>query len=346
MAPAVSVERSSQSSPSVFCHPPLPEARTYDGVQFPLLVTPPEECSELFSDPSAVCGYLRENREHVNRLLARHSVLHFRGFAAETSTARDFATYVTEGLGLEAFPYALGNAVRTRVVGDVVFTANEAPADRVIPFHHELAQTPQYPRRLLFFCDMPAQTGGETPVASSPAVLEALRKRAPRLVDILQKHGVVYSRTMTRHDRPHSAIGRGWASTFSADSRADAEAALRHRGYSWRWHKSDELSELTEISPVLPAVLETDGRAAFFNQIYAAWSGWRDELNSPEDCVRAGNGEKLDTQDMNALEKILKENEVAVPWQRGDFVLIDNMQAMHSRSSFSGKRVILASLAK
>lgn len=35
--------------------------------------------------------------------------------------------------------YVGGAAPRTHVVGDV-FTANEAPPDKLIPFHHEMAQ--------------------------------------------------------------------------------------------------------------------------------------------------------------------------------------------------------------
>lgn len=346
MAPVASSESQLNSDSAAFLPSPLAECRNYDGVEFPLLLSPPEGRSELSIDPSAVCLSLREHREHLLNLLKRHSVLYFRGFAADNATAKDFAAYVTEGFGLTPFPYKLGNAVRRQIVGDVVFTANEAPPERVIPFHHELAQTPSYPSCLLFFCDVPAGTGGATPVAFSPAVLNALRSDAPRLVDTLQKHGVVYSRTMTRHDRPESAIGRGWASTFGATSRSDVETILHSRGYSWHWHGGAEDAVLTEISPVLPAIIDYEGRSSFFNQIYAAWTGWRDEFNNPSECIRAGNGDKFDSADMEALERIMKEHEVAVPWQRGDFMIIDNMQAMHSRHTFTGKRVVLASLTK
>jgi hypothetical protein len=48
-----------------------------------------------------------------------------------------------------------------------VFTANEAPPDQLIPFHHELAQVKNPPQYLFFYCDLPSETGGETALIDS-----------------------------------------------------------------------------------------------------------------------------------------------------------------------------------
>lgn len=349
MTPPVAVQAALHDHP-IFSYPQLQSQKHYDGKAFPLVVAPPPGDEELRYNPKKVCSHLQTHRSFVQQLIHKHGIVYFRAFASKKSTAEDFATFVTDGLGLSPFPYALGNAVRRNIVGDVVFTANEAPPDRKIPFHHELAQTPLWPRWLLFYCDVPSETGGETPVVHSTAVFNRL---PPSFVQSLSRHGVVYRRSMTPHDRPHSAIGRGWASTFQAATREQVEQKLKEKGYSWEW-RHDEHSQgqddgelLTEISPVLPAVMDTpSGETAFFNQLYAAWTGWRDEYNSPEECVRLGNGEVLNADDMKILEKVLGEEEVAIPWERGDFMLIDNIQAMHSRRTFTGKRVVLASLAK
>lgn len=151
---------------------------------------------------------------------------------------------------------------------------------------------------------------------------------------------------MTPHDRPHSAIGRGWRATFRVNTRSEAEKVLSDRGYSFEWLASDEHSSLREISPVLPAVVNTSGGYSFFNQIAAVWGGWRDEFNTPQQCVRAGDGSLLDPKSMDALAAILDRHRVAIKWKRGDFMFIDNMQAQHSRATFTGRRRVLASLAK
>jgi alpha-ketoglutarate-dependent taurine dioxygenase len=45
-------------------------------------------------------------------------------------------------------------------------------------------------------------------------------------------------------------------------------------------------------------------------------------------------------------QQIMEELEVAIPWQKNDFFLIDNRTVMHSRRPFQGKRRILASLIR
>lgn len=324
----------------------LAQAREYGGVIFPLCITPKADAKDLKEDASAVVKWAEDNRLEIESLLSRHGAIIFRGFAASVSTPEDFAAFVERGLALPNFPYVGGNAVRTAIVGDRVFTANESPPEKPIPFHHELAQTPRYPRRLLFFCERPPDTGGETPILLSTAVYDELRALHPAFLDKLEACGVRYRRVMTAHDRPHSAIGRGWRATFNADTRASAEATLRARGYEFEWLGPGEDAQLREISPVLDAVKRVpNGRLAFFNQLTAVWGGWRDELNTPQGCIRAGDGSALDEDAMEATARIMANHAVAVPWLRGDMLYLDNLQAQHSRNSFSGKRRVLASLA-
>lgn len=363
--------------------------KTYEsGLSFPLMVEPltnqrnSSQSDDPENDVASMLSELEENRQYIFDLLHTHGVIHFRNFAADRTTPEDFARIVTDAFGLSPFPYTLGNAVRKNIVGDIVFTANEAPPERWIPFHHELAQTPKYPTYLLFYCRHPAETQGETPVVYSPRVYERLASRFPNLVESIEDKGVIYSRTMSRFDRPHSAIGRGWQATFNASSREQVEQMLKQRGYSWRWettrnnssvplssssapasdcgpgaagtldenrtaHSVDDCGGdiLTEISPVLPAVLETHGKKSFFNQIFAAWFGWRDELNQSSNSVVLSDGTPFPSEFMHALKDVLDEEQVAIPWKKGDFVLIDNRIAMHARNPFTGKRSILASLA-
>ena len=58
-----------------------------------------------------------------------------------------------------------------------VYTANEAPPDQLIPFHHELAQVSNPPQYLFFYCDLPSETGGETALIDS-----TLGERTPFLL--------------------------------------------------------------------------------------------------------------------------------------------------------------------
>lgn len=331
---------------SIFSFPTLPQARDYNGLTFPLTVSPPSNRPELSFAASASHQYIATHRPTVETLLQRHSVLLLRGFGQ--ATPHDFAKLVEHALALPNFPYVGGNAVRTSIVADRVFTTNESPPEKPIPFHHELAQTPSFPRRILFFCETPGDTGGETPVLYSPAVYDELKEREPEFIQRLEQVGLRYSRVMTRHDRPHSAIGRGWENTLNVSSKREVERVLANKGYGWEWlgGAEDKEDKLREISPVLNGVYRAeDGRRSFFNQMVAVWGGWRDELNEPEACIRFGDGGHVAPAVMEVVKRVMDTHRVSVPWQKGDVLYIDNMMAQHSRAPFTGKRKVLASLA-
>lgn len=235
--------------------------------------------------------------------------------------------------------------------GTLFFTADESPPERVIPFHHELAQTPVWPSRLFFFCVHPATvSGGETPLALSTRVHAQLAAAYPAFVQQLTERGVSYRRVMSEWDRSASAIGRGWRATLNVESPEAAEAALAAKGYTWEWLGNGQPGHgllLREVSPPLPATLPVGGGAvAFFNQIFAAHTGWTDEYNRPADCVRDGAGGSLDAKAMAAVGRVLEDCAARIAWTPGDVMYIDNRLAYHARGTFKGLRRVLASLAK
>ena len=198
--------------------------------QFPTLLEP---CTrDVAADLGAALDWAHRSRYDIEARLAATGALLFRGFPIDS--AEHFAKFV-EALGYPNFAYqgAGGNAVRENVVGDRVFTANESPPDRVIPFHHELAQTPVFPHRVLFFCDIPAATGGATPLLDSHRVYTRIRDQLPEFMEELETKGVRYTRVMTRDDRPDSAVGRGWAGTFGVETLDQLRAALDGTGQSF-----------------------------------------------------------------------------------------------------------------
>ena len=97
--------------------------------------------------------------------------------------------------------------------------------------------------------------------------------------------------------------------------------------------------------PVLPAVFELpDGRKTFFNQLIAAYQGWKDKRNDPSKAITFGDGSPLDRESVMQAVAFGEELAFDVPWQAGDVALIDNYLVMHGRRTFSGTRKVLASL--
>ena len=322
--------------------------------QFPTLLEP---CTrDVAADLGAALDWAHRSRYDIEARLAATGALVFRGFPIDS--AEHFAKFV-EALGYPNFAYqgAGGNAVRKNVVGDRVFTANESPPDRVIPFHHELAQTPVFPHRVLFFCDIPAATGGATPLLDSHRVYTRIRDQLPEFMEELETKGVRYTRVMTRDDRPDSAVGRGWAGTFGVETLDQLRAALDGTGQSF-----EILVDVPGVDPTrcpirhytstLAAIRVDDAdprrRARFFNQLLAAHDGWRDELNPPGMSVVFGDGSPIPADAMEVVARAHEEEAVAVPWRHGDVMLLNNLQVMHARERFANgdaPRRVLASLA-
>jgi len=245
--------------------------------------------------------------------------------------------------------YIGGAAVRTRLTSRV-FTANESPSSENIPFHHEMSQVPDPPTHLLFFCLSPPDTDGETPILISEEIINIMTEKHPEFMREIEREGVRYIRVMSEEDDPSSAIGRGWRSTYQTDDRVVAEEKLREQGCTWEW---DYLApgNLRTVTAILPAVRDDYGEGrtqtkAFFNSMVAAYTGWNDSRNRGEEAVILGNGARCNAEAIDDAVCIMNDVCVAIPWERGDVLLVDNRTVMHARRFFSGDRRILASLIR
>ncbi|CAD6246669.1 unnamed protein product [Miscanthus lutarioriparius] len=250
------------------------------------------------------------------------------GVVFPARTAADFDRAV-DAFGYEELPYVVA-APRTNVVGRV-FTANESPPDQSIPFHHEMAQK-------------------------------------------LEKCGLIYTRVLGEGDHSSSPIGRGWQSVFATSDKVvvdgnqkswfhekwpvslaysncyvqldatsvpmhsylfDASWVLRAaaRGMELEW-TGDRVKTVT--GPI-PAVKwdERRGRKIWFVNMVAAYTGWKDARNGRVNTVSFGDGSPLPGDIMDECGKILEEECVAIPWQQGDILLIDNWAVLHGRRSSS-----------
>ena len=86
-------------------------------------------------------------------------------------------------------------------------------------------------------------------------------------------------------------------------------------------------------------------RSAFFNQLIAAFKGWKDSRNDPSNSIRHGDDSPLDTTSVQTAIEIAYEISYDLAWQNGDVALVDNLMVMHGRRPFTGSRCVLASLA-
>jgi hypothetical protein len=284
--------------------------------------------------------WIVEHRDQLEAELAIHGAILFRGFGVTDD--QGFDSFI-RAFDWPNFTYAesLSNAVR-RNRTELVFTANEAPPSVSIFLHHEMAQTPVYPSKLFFFCEQAAQSGGATPICRSDILLERLIAQVPEFIADCEAKGVRYSQTMPGQEDLASGQGRSWRSTLSAETQAEAQQKLEKLGYSWAWQGDDSLRV---TSPQLAAIRTlADGRKVFFNQLIAAFRGWKDARNTASKSICFGDGSSIDIDHMAVAIELADQLTFDIPWQTGDIALVDNYLAMHGRRPFEGQRKVLASL--
>ena len=305
--------------------------------QFPLSI----QADDISTNLETTREWIFKNRAELLAKLSIHGALLLRGFPV--ASAEDFDSCVKE-FKLENFTYAesLSNAVRNNRT-ERVFTANEAPPAVEIFLHHEMAQTPIYPNKLIFFCEKASEYGGATPLCRSDKLLNLLVSRVPKFVRELEEKRVQYTNVMPAEADLESGQGRTWQETLGADNRRDAELRLKKLGYTWRWLDGENLRVTT---PVLPAIRKlADGRRVFFNQLIAAYLGWKDSRNKTTKAIRYGNGGEISNDAMQVVFELSESITFDQRWINGDIVLVDNFLVMHGRRPFTGTRKILASLS-
>lgn len=263
-----------QASGVVTVQSPLPSSDDTDGnssdslsrTQLPLpLVLVASQPST--TSMQVTTEWIAANQTHLESLLWMTGALFFRGFP--TPLAVDFGLFVESFAGWKDLPYeeSLSYAVRLPITNRVC-TTNEGKRGGLI-FHHELAQapSPNYPSKLLFFCENPADEGGDTAVTPSWRVLDELKANYPEFVQQCKSKGVVYHTVFPAEADHSKGVGRSWKSFWGDDNKERVAARMSKLGYTGRWDEQDRLHLDT---PVLPATRTlADGTEVFFNQMIA-----------------------------------------------------------------------------
>jgi len=317
----------------------ISEQKSFDEVGVFPFVLSPNNTSHILND---LLQWIQGNKAYLEEKLLHHGAILFRGFVIDN--AADFDQVVTS-FGYEVLPYVGGAAPRKHVVGNV-YTANEAPAHIAIPFHHEMAQVVNWPKKLFFYGDVIPNSGGETPICVSNEVYKRMLAKHPDFVEKLETLGVKYIRVLPEENDETSALGRGWRSTFSATTKEEAELRCKELNIEYEWLEGGNL-KTTSGSPLYPIQEDVrTGKKVWFNSIVAAFTGWNDARNVSEKAVHFGDGTPLPREKVLDIRDIMEEISVNHQWQHGDVLLVDNRTAMHARRTFTGDRLVYASLTK
>jgi alpha-ketoglutarate-dependent taurine dioxygenase len=310
--------------------------KDFNGRDFPLVLAPEEPLG-----PEGAEIWMSENASWLRERLKRHGAILFRDIDVDSPEAFE---NLVDAAGFPRMPYIGGAAPRTKVTQGRVLTSNESPPSEPIPFHHEMAQVPEPPAYIFFYCDLAPASGGETAIVHSHRVYSRFFEASPTFANKVEKLGVRYIRVMPLEDDPTSAIGRSWKSTFMTADRKIAESKMKELGTTWQWLDDGELRTETATVPAIRVEPRT-GLKTFYNSMVAAYTGWVDSRNDPLLSVLCGDGSPVDGSALLKTATAMEEECVAIPWKKGDVLFIDNSLVLHSRRPFEGGRRILATIS-
>src|SRR5438132_12177134 len=178
-----------------------------------------------------------EHRDALRAAVVEHGSLLVRGLrlrdvAEIEAVFRQLASLMTER---EAF------AARRRY-SDGLYSSSKWPPNEHMCMHHELSYAVELPSLMLFACLVAPAGGGETPVADSPNVLNAL---PADLVERFERVGWLLIRNY------NNDIGASVAEAFGADDRRTVESYCRANAIQFEWQPNGELRTCQRRSAVV-----------------------------------------------------------------------------------------------
>ncbi|HVU03046.1 MAG TPA: TauD/TfdA family dioxygenase [Polyangiaceae bacterium] len=324
--------------------------RELPGGPLPLVLAPRRAMSRgAFLE--ALGGYGNELRDRM----LRHGGLLFRGFPLES--AKDFADAVSALATGPAVQYIGGDSPRTKIEGPV-YTSTEAPRGVKIPLHNELSFVRDYPKNIFFYCDVAPKEHGETILGDArrvyremdPAVRDRFVEKRIRYVSCYFGESLLMD--LVNALQPSH---KSWKAVFETEDRAEVERLCREHDFTFEWH-----GDWIRISQTRPATLEhpVTGETVWFSQPHLydfnprLLGGWRwvgaklfyARRHTRLHEVFHADGSKVRREDLYHLMDVLDRATVAFPWERGDFLVLDNVLTMHGRATFSSPRRILAAM--
>lgn len=305
------------------------------GQSLPLLVRPVVEGIDLATWAAAHHDFIEAQLSSCGGIL-------FRGF--DVGSVEEFEKVIRSLYG-ELLGYS--DRVQPRdQVSSKVYTSTLYPADQSIELHNESSYAYSWAMRIAFFCMLPSEQGGETPIADCRKVLQAID---PAVRERFSERQVMYVRNFG------DGFGISWQTAFQTEDRQEMEEFCRHTGVQVEW-KEDGKLRTRSVRPVAVRHPRT-GEMVWFNaavssHISTVEPSMREALIaefSEEDLPKNslyGDGTPIESEVLEAIRKAYQQETVSFPWQKGDVLLLDNMLVCHGRAPYSGPRRVVVAMAE
>ena len=306
---------------------------------------------------AGLLGWCEANQRELRKILLHRGAIMFRGFDVRSSD--EFGAVARATAGIELLNY-VGGVSRRKRVADEVYTSTDYPADMDLPCHNELSHTREWVRLIVFWCEQPSVTRGETPLVDGRRVV---RRLSPATVDRFRDQKVTYTRFL--HSGDDSGVlernirilhesgypfSLSWQHTYSTSDRSVVARMAESLGATIAWSSQGDLS-WSETLPVIRRHYETEEECWFSHlltfhpsRMDASTRTRLPEREYPRN-IAFGDGSPISDAIVDEVRAAVAAEEAVVPWEAGDVVLIDNVLVAHGRRTFEGPRRVLVAMA-
>lgn len=320
--------------------------------KLPLVIEPANKnipAAEFFNE-------LKSERKALQDELLKYGGLLFRNFPVNNED--DFSTFI-KSLGTGQFIDYIGGDSPRNKIREGIYTSTEAPPSIKIPLHNELSFVKHYPKHIYFYCHVAPQEKGETIIADARKVYSSVNEKvAKRFSDKGLKYVSCYyyqsqlMNLVNKLQRSH----KSWIDVFETQNKSEVEKKCFENDFRFKWQQNDWL----QISQVRPAAIPhpVTKEMVWFNQAHLydfnpkLLGMWRyvcakvfyvrKHMRLHE--VYFADHSEIPREDLYHIMDVLDANTIYFPWQKGDVLVLDNVLAMHGRSTYSGKRRVLTAM--
>ncbi|TMB86773.1 MAG: hypothetical protein E6J45_13400 [Chloroflexi bacterium] len=301
--------------------------------RLPLVITPAVDNVDL-------AGWCTSHAEDVERYLDRYGAVMFRGFPI--AGPREFEA-VASAIAGELF--AEYGDLPPEQTSERIYHSTPYPHDKMILFHNESSHLSSWPLRQFFFCVVPSEEGGETPLLDCREVCEVLDKD---IVEAFERKDLMYVRNFSE------GVDVPWQDFFHTHDRAAVERTCASAGMTCEW---TELGlRVRQIAKGVRRHPRT-GERIFFNQVQLHHVACLDvetrtamrQLFADQDLPRNvyyGDGTPIPDEVVYRIGEVYEQLCAETAWQQGDLIALDNMLVAHARRPFVGERKIVVAMGK
>lgn len=305
------------------------------GTSLPLVVQPAVKGLSL-------AVWAKQNREFIETEVLRCGAMLFRNFAVNGVSGFEQCIDAISGGAVE---YRFRASPRTQVRG-YIYTSTDYPPDQSIFPHNEHAYSPIFPLRVYFFCVLPAQRGGETPIGDTRQVFQHID---PTIRERFIQKKILYLRNYG------DGFGLPWQTVFQTEDKTEVEAYCRRVDIDVEWKAGGRL-RTRQIGPAVVRHPRT-GEPVWFNHatffhistleasIREALLAEFKEEDLPQNTYY-GDGSPIEPAVLEELRAAYQQAMVVFPWQHADVLFVDNMLTLHGRQPFMGTRQVLVGMAE